>query len=197
MFNIFLSSLARLLLTHLVMLAPIYAENSIDACLDFGRDIIVFTDLEKLSKEAAEVKSTLELNGDGVKDRVVLLSISKRSKFAPDVIVSNPFKRQVFHVGDANLTDKPHMAIGIIHSATKTKPCKKFIIYNNAVFSEWNGSVETLRTTRGMLIVEVNPSYNAKNDKIVVWTPNADVNLLFWGGKAYSAEFVSSPEGEY
>jgi hypothetical protein len=64
-------------------------------------------------------------------------AISKKSKFASDVVVSNPFPKQFFHKDDANLTDAPHLAIGIIHSAAETATCERFVIYNNAIFKEW------------------------------------------------------------
>lgn len=123
----------------------------------------------------------LDLNGDGVKDRVVLLSISKKSKFVSDIVVSNPFPKQFFHKDDANLTDTPHLAIGIIHNATETAACKRFVIYNNAIFGEWIGPNEGFP-------IELYQSYKLYA-AISIWTREGNDNVLFWNGKEYEAEY--------
>jgi hypothetical protein len=117
-----------------------YAKD--DDCLNFGKNIKVFTDLEKLlGDDGKRVKNTLDLNGDGVKDRVVLLSIGERAVPAKNITLSSPF---VYYATYANVfEDPPHIAIGIIHSATKDKPCKSFIIRaSKTIFYKWDGTID-------------------------------------------------------
>jgi hypothetical protein len=116
-----------------------YAKD--DDCLNFGKNIKVFTDLEKLlGDDGKRVKNTLDLNGDGVKDRVVLLSIGERSKPKSNVIANNPF--MIHQYNDDQFRDPPNIAIGIIHNATKDKPCERFIIYNYLLFPKWDGAID-------------------------------------------------------
>ncbi|MDR2638582.1 MAG: hypothetical protein LBC09_01945, partial [Helicobacteraceae bacterium] len=130
-----------------------------DQCLYFGENIKVFTELEKFA-DGKDVKSALDLNGDGINDEIVYLSITKSSNIAKDITISNPFD---FIKYDTELTDIseelsdiPHLALGIIHTATKTSSCERFIVYNNALLPEWDGNSD-IKVIRQLL--ELFPSW--------------------------------------
>jgi hypothetical protein len=163
-----------------------------DPCLNFGENIVVFNNIETLLQNTRPVKDSLDLNGDGVNDRVVLLSVSTKSKPSPDIVVSNPFPRKDVHERDANLSDEPHLAIGVIHSATKTSPCKRFILYNNAVFRAWNGDSKALYKLDedSCFLIELFPSFKIYA-AIGIWTPDSYGDMIFWDGKKYEAEDIS------
>jgi hypothetical protein len=168
-----------------------------DPCLNFGEDIKVFTDLEVIYNGAA-VKSTLDLNGDGVNDRVVYLSITKRSKIAKDITVNNPFDFLKFNDDFKNIDDRlfdtPHLALGIIHNATKTSACERFIIYNNALLPEWDGNSD-VKVVRQLL--ELFPSWKeirSEEFKDIVRYDSLGFMqlgwrvLLYWNDKEYRTE---------
>ncbi|MDR2639234.1 MAG: hypothetical protein LBC09_05305 [Helicobacteraceae bacterium] len=171
-----------------------------DQCLYFGEGIKVFTELEKFA-DGKDVKSVLDLNGDGINDEIVYLSITKGSEIAKDIIISNPFD---FIKYDTELTDIseelsdiPHLALGIIHSATKTSPCERFIVYNNALLPEWDGNSD-IKVVRQLL--ELFPSWKeirseelkdiARYDSLGIYQLGWRV-LLYWNGKEYKTETLA------
>jgi hypothetical protein len=180
-----------------------------DQCLNFGENIQIYEGI-KAHHNGKLLEAAGDFNGDGVKDKVVLLSISKNSKFAPDVVVSNPFTYQTFYERDANLTDTPSMALGIIHGGAKTTDWKRFALYNNAVFKEWDGSPNKLyeldnyksRLIEIYMFYKGDPffEFSAKQtkglerDAFIVVTPYGYTNFIFWNGKEYEAKFDSQEE---
>jgi hypothetical protein len=176
-----------------------------DRCLYFGEGIKVFTDLE-VTYNGETVKSELDFNGDGINDRVVYLSITKSSKIAKDITISNPFEFLKLHDDFKNrsdgLSDTPHLALGIIHTATKTSPCERFIVYNNALLPEWNGASD-LKVLEQLL--ELFPSWKeirseelkdiARYDSLGFMKLGWCV-LLYWNGKEYQTESLDWGEGD-
>jgi hypothetical protein len=162
-----------------------------DQCFNFGENITILMDHKVVDSFLGEVKDRVDFNDDGINDRVVLLPISKRSKIASDVIISNPF--EMYQTKEAELSDKPHLAIGIIHSATEKAPCKRFIFYNNVVFGEWNGDPNVIYQP-GKLLIGVE-TYHYKN--FLMWTYKVEnVFVVFWDGSEYKAEIVYKPEAD-
>ncbi|MDR2033943.1 MAG: hypothetical protein LBP89_04850 [Helicobacteraceae bacterium] len=170
-----------------------------DPCLNFGDGIKIFTELEHFYRGDV-IKSQLDLNGDGIADRVVFLPITKQSKIAKDVTLTNPYA-DLEDGEDSRLSDIPHLAVGIIHSATKTKPCEKYIIYNNALYGEWSDDIEVLKK-----IVDFSEAwaelarrfyekttyrdakyYEIKYDAIEFAFPKYGPIYLFWDGKRYKS----------
>jgi hypothetical protein len=156
-----------------------YAKD--DDCLNFDKNIKVFTDLEKLlGDDGKRVKNTLDLNGDGVKVRVVLLSVSEKSKPAKGVNA----KEATNYLGEFEYS--PHIAIGIIHSATQDKPCERFIIsLVTSVFAgDWDGTIDNFYINGEPLITM--PPCEFKNigeeyDMFCIMQPiNGNIFALYW-----------------
>jgi hypothetical protein len=171
----------------------IVSANNGDQCLNFGDGIKIFTELEHFYSGDV-IKSQLDLNGDGVNDRVVYLSIDRSAKLTSDVIATNPFEYGVegYTKEDENLSDKRHLALGIIHSPTQTKPCERFVIYNNVYFKEWDGNSD-IKVVRQLL--ELFPSWKEIRSEelkdIVRYDALGIIRfglhiLIFWNDKEYN-----------
>jgi hypothetical protein len=167
-----------------------------DQCLNFGENFTVFTEHKRTGDFINKIKDlmniSVDLNYDTIKDRVVLLSVSKRSKIASDIVVSNPFES--YQEKESELSDEPHLAIGIIHSATEQAPCKRFILYNNVVFPKWDGSYETLIGEDGYAIISID-GIDAEYE-IFVGGRGENPFAIFWNGREYEAKDIFKPEGD-
>jgi hypothetical protein len=181
-----LNSILKPILLFLLSFNICYAKT--DQCLNFGDNIEISTKINHLSYGGNEAKNRLDLNDDGILDRVILLSISKRSKIAPDVKISNPFKP--YQTKEAELLDQPHLAIGIIHSATKTSPCKKFVLYNNFIFDEWGGIIDRKITVDELLIAA---SAYFHNILLIHTSKIRHEFVVSWNGKDHEAYISEYP----
>ena len=136
---------AKVFVYALALLSSVASARDRFACDSyFGENLQIITEqmLPIDGKTMADLEKG-DFNGDGLKDRVIILRLNKTSKFSNAVTLLNqaaiwPRNRKSgdlpANVDKAHLSIKDTIALGIIQSDGSDKKCHKFVIYNTDYF---------------------------------------------------------------
>jgi hypothetical protein len=136
---------AKYFMYALILLSSMASARDQFSCdKHFGENLQIIT--EQVSIKTGETVADLEkgdFNGDGLKDKVVILKLNIKSKFDNSVTLLNPptiwpkgkkLSDRYVNADKVSLPDKDTIALGIIQSEISGKKCHKFVIYNTDYF---------------------------------------------------------------
>jgi hypothetical protein len=136
---------AKYFMCALILLSSMASARDQFSCdKHFGENLQIIT--EQASIKLGETVADLEkgdFNGDGLKDKIVILMLNKNSRFDDDVTllissVIRPSDRkpeiQPINAARGPFPDKDTIALGIIQSNSSDKKCHKFVFYNADYF---------------------------------------------------------------
>jgi hypothetical protein len=134
-----------LMCTFLLLSSIASARSQFSCDNQFGENIQIVT--EQTSIKVGETVADLErgdFNGDGLKDKIVILRLNKKSKFDDSVTLlysrllwpaDSERSIQPVNADKIYLPYKDTIALGIIQSNISDKKCHKFVIYNTDYFT--------------------------------------------------------------
>ncbi|MDR2031156.1 MAG: hypothetical protein LBP86_02610 [Azoarcus sp.] len=185
----------------------------------FGEDVQIVTEQIELGIGSTLENMRLEkgdLNGDGLKDKVVVLRLNKITKLDDDVTLLNPpailptnRKKQSVQISNAPLPTFPPddaTALGIIQSNISDKKCRKFVIYNTDFFPVKTDhfSVRVIRAgdeSYGYTLLQKSVTEDLRYDAIYmsgVFMTFTTIGLVYWSNGKYIFDlpFDSTVEGD-
>jgi hypothetical protein len=136
-----------------------------------------------------------DLNGDGLKDKVLILRLNKATKLDDGVALLNLAavlavnrKSGIQAPTNIPLPVKDTIAIGIVQSNISNKKCRKFVIYNTSYFPD---NAKHLRaevfftSNENYGLLQRNVSMDLRHDAIYLNTPDKGTGLIYWSKDRY------------
>jgi hypothetical protein len=178
----------------------------------FGENIQIVTGQIGLESGKTLAEMGLEkgdFNGDGLKDKVIVLRLDKTTRLDNGVTLLNPPAALVTDgKPDAHAANAAHpalpgsdaTALGIIQSDTSDKKCRKFVIYNTSYFpvkpeqlyvSTFFASHEDYARLQKVV------SGDLRHDAIYLGTPVTAVGLIYWSKGRYVFDLLFDTWNEY
>jgi hypothetical protein len=146
-----------------------------------------------------------DFNGDGLRDRVIMLRLNKTSQFYDGITLLRSSATELngyesngkqstdqVDVGEVSYLTKDTMALGIIQSNVSDKKCRKFVIYNTGYFSPANE-----KSLAVSIIYAANPDSlytdlqkyvlgDLRHDAIYLYA--SDLAIVYWSKGKYMFE---------
>jgi hypothetical protein len=168
----------------------------------FGENLQNIT--EQVSIKFGETVADLEkgdFNGDGLKDKIVILRLNKKSRFDngvtllnSSVVVPNDRKPEIQSTNTNKILfpKKDTIALGIIQSNATDKKCHKFVFYNTDYFPAF----EAKRLFVRVLPVGDKGSHYADVQKLVIgelrydaiYLSSGPTGIIYWSNGKYTFE---------